>query len=155
MERALNEAKIQYNAVQDYMTSIGADKPILIGEAGWVTISDEFYGSKGSRACDEYKPGMNYRLLLEWTNENHIFCFFFEGFDEKWKDEKHPNGSENHFGLINLDGKAKYAIWDLVDEDTFEGLNWGANTITKSKDGDEAQIIAESMTPPKEYDNGL
>ena len=28
--------------------------------------------------------------------------FYFEAFDEQWKDSNHPEGSENHFGLITL-----------------------------------------------------
>ena len=63
----------------------------------------------GSRATDEYKSGMYYKLMREWTNEAGISCFYFEGFNEPWKDSKNPMGSENHFGLITVDGKAKYA----------------------------------------------
>jgi hypothetical protein len=31
-----------------------------------------------------------------------------------------PLGSENHFGLFTLTGQAKYALWNLVDQDLFE-----------------------------------
>ena len=53
--------------------------------------------------------------MRDWTNKDSISCFYFEAFDENWKDAGNPGGSENHFGLINLQGQAKYAIWDLVD----------------------------------------
>ena len=53
--------------------------------------------------------------MREWTDAKGISCFYFEAFDEQWKDANHPEGSENHFGLITLDGQAKYALWDLVD----------------------------------------
>ena len=39
------------------------------------------------------------------------------------------NGSENHFGLFTVDGKAKYALWKNVDNGDFNGLNkkWKLN----------------------------
>ena len=46
-------------------------------------------------------------------------CFYFEAFDEKWKDAANSLGSENHFGLFNINGQAKYALWDLVDQGMF------------------------------------
>ncbi len=155
MDRALLEAEKQVNQVQAYLDKIGADKPIHIGETGWASVSDEFYGDTGSRACDEYKQGLYYKRMRDWSNTKGISCFYFEAFDEKWKDEKHPNGSENHFGLIDLQGNAKYAIWDLVDNGTFEGLKRGGNNIVKSNEGDLESIKTKSLVPPTEYDNGL
>ena len=55
-----------------------------------------------------------------------------------WKDSNHPEGSENHFGLITLNGQAKYALWDLVDSGAFEGLTRGGVEITKSFEGRRA-----------------
>ncbi len=155
MNRSLAEAQKQVAAVQSYMDGIGADKPIHIGETGWATVSDEFYGDTGSRACDQYKQGLYYKLMRDWTNESGISCFFFEAFDEKWKDSEHPKGSENHFGLIDEHGQAKYAIWDLVENGTFKGLTRDGNVITKSYRGDPLTVKQASLAPPTEYDNGL
>ena len=60
--------------------------------------------------------------MREWTTKTGLSCFYFEAFDEIWKDAPNPKGSENHFGLFTIDGKAKYALWDLVDEGVFDGL---------------------------------
>jgi exo-beta-1,3-glucanase (GH17 family) len=43
---------------------------------------------RGSKATDEYKEGLYYQLLREWTNNAGISCFYFEAFDEQWKDAK-------------------------------------------------------------------
>ena len=151
MNRALQEAQKQYNAVEEYLQSLNIEKPIHIGETGWASISDEFYGPEGSKACDEYKQGVFFRQMRKWTKDEGISCFFFEAFDEKWKDAKHPNGSENHFGLIDLQGKAKYAIWDLVDQGVFKELTRGNRKITKSYGGDLSELMKTVEAPPTEY----
>ena len=129
MLRSLNYAKAQYLSVQNYMKSIGVDKPIHIGETGWATQSDGFYGKDGSKACDEYKSAKYYQLMREWTNKEKITCFYFEAFDEQWKDASNPKGSENHFGLFTIDGKAKYALWEKVDQGVFKHLKRDGNSI--------------------------
>ncbi len=148
MLRALNFAKKQYQAVTNYMKSLGVDKPIHIGESGWTTLSNGDYGAKESRAADEYKAGLYYEHIRDWTNEAGVSCFYFEAFDEQWKDAKNPKGSENHFGLINLDGQAKYAIWDLVDKGTFEGLIRNGQSIIKTYNGDKEALLKDVLVPP-------
>lgn len=148
MLRARDYAKDQYQSVVDYMRRIGADKPVHIGETGWASISDGHYGIEGSRAVDEYKAGLYYKLISEWTNEAGISCFYFEAFDEKWKDAGNPMGSENHFGLINLKAEAKFAIWDLVDKGAFEGLSRDGQPIVKSFGGDSLKLMQTVQLPP-------
>ena len=75
MLRAFNFAKNQYDSVSNYMKSIGVQKPIHIGETGWATVSNGHYGANGSRATDEYKQGLYYKHLREWTNKQGISCF--------------------------------------------------------------------------------
>ena len=152
MLRALNFAKNQYKGVINYIKSIGVNKPVHIGETGWATISSGYYGVNGSRATDEYKQGLYYKLLREWTNTAGISCFYFEAFDEQWKDAKNSNGSENHFGLINLKGEAKYPLWDLVDKGTFKGLTRGGNPIIKTYRGDIEALMKDVLVPNTEYE---
>ena len=148
MLRAKEFAKSQYDSVAGYMKSIGVDKPIHIGESGWATVSDNFYGVTGSRATDEYKAGLCYKLMLDWTNEAGISCFYFEAFDEPWKDPNNELGSENHFGLFTKDGQAKYALWDMVDKGIFKGLTRNGNPITKTFEGDKEALMKTVMAPP-------
>ncbi len=147
MLRALNHAKSQYQSVKDYMKSIGINKPIHIGETGWASSSDGFYGNDGSRACDEYKSGKYYKLIRDWTNKENITCFYFEAFDEKWKDVQNPNGSENYFGLFTIDGKAKYVVWNKVDEGVFKELKRDGNSIEKTFDGNKEALLKSVQIP--------
>ena len=148
MVRALGFAKAQYDSVSNYMASIGVKKPIHIGETGWATVSNGQYGPTGSRATDEYKEASYYKQMREWTNEAGISCFYFEAFNEPWKDAHNKKGSENHFGLITVDGQAKFALWDAVDEGTFKGLTRNGNTITKSYGGDKNAMMQDVLVPP-------
>ncbi len=152
MERALAFARSQYDSVTNYMKSIGVNKPIHIGETGWATTSNGYYGPNGSKATDEYKEGVYHKLMREWTDANGISCFYFEAFNEPWKDAKNKKGSENHFGLITVDGTAKYAVWDMVDNGTFEGLTRNGNPITKSYNGNKEALMQEVLVPPSEKD---
>ena len=148
MLRAKKFAQDQYDSVKSYVISIGVDKPIHIGETGWATVSDGHYGSEGSKATDEYKQGLYYKHLREWTNEAGISCFYFEAFDEQWKDAGNPNGSENHFGLFTINGQAKYPVWDLVDQGIFEGLTRDGHKIVKTYNGDLEALTAAVLAPP-------
>jgi exo-beta-1,3-glucanase (GH17 family) len=148
MLRAKGSAVSQYQAVASYMAGLGIDKPIHIGETGWATIDASLFTPEGSGAADEYKQKLYYKHMREWTREAEMSCFFFEAFDEKWKDDKEPRGSENHFGLINLQGEAKYALWELVDEGVFEGLTRNGQTITKTFGGNEDSLLSEIVPPP-------
>ncbi len=69
-------------------------------------------------------------------------------FDENWKDAGNPGGSENYFGLFTIDGKAKYALWDQVDEGVFEGLGRGDQPITKTYNGVLSELLKEVASPP-------
>ena len=151
MMRALNFAKNQYYAVSNYMKSLGIEKPIHIGETGWATISNGHYGVNGSRATDEYKQGLYYKALRTWTNKEGISCFFFEAFDEPWKDPNNVSGSENNFGLITRDGAVKYGLWDLVDKDVFKGLSRNGNPITKTFKGDKKELMNTVLVPNTAY----
>lgn len=149
MQRAVDFAKNQYTRVSEYIKSIGVSKPIHIGETGWATISNGFYGQDGSRASDQYKEALYYELMREWTNKAGISCFYFEAFDEPWKDAHNPNGSENHFGLITVDGKAKYVLWDMVEQGVFEGLYRDGNLITKTYRGNKEELLKDVHIPPQ------
>ena len=151
MLRALNFTKNQYKAVSDYVKSIGVKKPIHIGETGWATTSNGHYGANGSRATDEYKQGLYYKSVRNWSNKNNITCFYFEAFDEQWKDSNNPKGSENNFGLINLDGEAKFSIWNLVDNKNFIGLTRNGNSIIKTFKGDKEALMQTTLVPNTEY----
>lgn len=147
MIRARDYAISQYNNVVRYMKSLGVNKPVHIGETGWATSCNELYGNKGSKATDEYKSALYYKLMREWSNKQAVTLCYFEAFDEEWKDSKNVLGSENHFGLITLESKAKYALWDMVDNGTFKGLTRDGKPITKTYSGNEKDLWMDVKTP--------
>lgn len=147
MIRSRDYAIAQYKSVSNYMKSLGVEKPIHIGETGWATLSSEQYGDSGSKATDEYKSALYYKLMREWTNKEKIALFYFEAFDEQWKDSGNPSGSENHFGLINLQSQAKYTLWEMVDKGVFKGLTRDGKPITKTYNGSEEALWLDVKTP--------
>ncbi len=155
MLRAKEFAIKQYDSINSYMKSLGVNKPVHIGETGWATVSNGHYGVNGSRATDEYKSGRYYELMRNWTNKEGISCFYFEAFDEQWKDSHNAKGSENHFGLINLKGEAKYALWDMVDKGIFKGLTRDGNPITKTYNGNKEDLMKDVLVPPSIVEVGV
>ena len=155
MARAADYAKSQYEGAKAYMEREGINKPIHIGETGWATIASSSYGATGSKAADEYKEKLYYDHMRQWTEQANMSCFYFEAFDEQWKDAGNPLGSENHFGLINLKGEAKYALWDMVDAGTFEGLTRNGKAITKTYEGKLEKLMEEVLTPPLSRELGI
>nr|WP_321228008.1 glycosyl hydrolase family 17 protein [uncultured Psychroserpens sp.] len=151
MLRALDFAKTQYKNVSEYVKSVDSSKTIHIGETGWASISNGHYGINGSRATDQYKQGLYYQQLREWTSKEGISCFYFEAFDEQWKDAQNSEGSENHFGLINLKGEAKYPLWNLVDKGAFKGLTRNGVPITKTYNGDKEALLKDVLVPNTDY----
>jgi exo-beta-1,3-glucanase (GH17 family) len=151
--RARDYAVTQYKNVVSYMKSIGVNKPVNIGETGWATVCNQLYGKQGSKAVDEYKSAQYYKLIRDWTNKEGITCFYFEAFDENWKNSANPLHSENHFGLIDLQSQAKFAIWNLVDDGVFKGLTRNGKPITKSYSGNGKLLWADVVTPDKVLKN--
>ena len=148
MKRAIDFGIDQYDRTAAYIKDLGVEKEIHIGETGWATSSNGFYGNNGTKATDEYKEAIFYKSLREWTAKKNMSCFYFEAFNENWKDDKNEYGSENFFGLFTIDGQAKYALWDLVDAGNFEGLKRGDNTIGKTYNGDKAALMKDVKLPP-------
>lgn len=155
LDRALAYATAQIDSVKGHMKSLGVEKPIHIGETGWASYSNELYGDKGSKATDEYKQALYYQKIRKWTNDNQMSCFYFEAFDEPWKDAQNPLGSENHFGLFTVGGKAKYALWELVDKGIFSGLKRGGNPIVKTFAGNTDSLMQLVRMPPVKNDINL
>ena len=147
MQRALEFAQKQFRNVSAYVHSIAPNKPIHIGETGWATESNGYYGPNGSKATDEYKQALYYKNMRQWTNKEGISCFYFEAFDEPWKDANNQKGSENHFGLFTVNGKAKYGLWNSVDANAFKGLYRDGNPITKTYKGNLEELMQEVELP--------
>ena len=148
MLRASQYAIQQYENVVSYISSLGLEKPVHIGETGWSSLSGGVYGEKGSRAADEYKEKLYYQYVRDWSDTNGISCFYFEAFDEQWKAREDPLNSENHFGLITIHNEVKYILWDMLDQGRFDGLTRNGIALIKSYGGDEKALMKDVLRPP-------
>lgn len=148
MQRAVDYELDQFESVQNYVRNIDPSKEVHIGETGWSSIASDLYGYRGSEAADEYKLGLYYQMITDVCFVKSISCFYFSAFDEPWKDSNNENGSENHFGLFTVDGKAKYPLWEKVDSGVFNDLSRGGNSIVKTYNGDLEALLKTSNIPP-------
>ena len=148
--KAKNYSKSQFLSVRDYLESIGINKQVHIGETGWASHDNSFYGYEGTRAADEFKQYLYFNHMNDLCEELKISCFYFSAFDEPWKDPSSVNGSENHFGLFTVDGKAKYLMWDKVDKGLFKGLKRGDSKIVKTYEGNK-DILIETIKNPETF----
>ena len=155
MLRAKQYAISQYQGVVDYLQTLEIEKPIHIGETGWASIAATAYGATGSKAADELKQAIFYKHMRDWGESSGMSVFYFEAFDEQWKDPNDINGSENHFGLIALDNKVKYTLWDLFDKNAFDGLVLGGKPLTKSYQGDNSLLMQDVLLPPFKSKMGI
>lgn len=150
--RGIDRVAQQVDAVQSYQKTLGIDKPIHIGETGWASADNHLYGAEGSGAADEYKQMLFHHWIRGYCQEEGMACFYFEAFDEPWKDGKNPGGSENHFGLISVDGVVKAPLWADFDKGVFEGLSRGGHPLRKSLGAEKDRLLELSQLPPKQSD---
>ncbi len=109
MDGALTEAKRQYAAARDHLDKRGLQAmPITIGETGWNAVD---VNNLRFRAHP-----VNQKMYLDrlnaWAAEGRAgngpkAIFYFEAFDEPWKQ------SDDKWGLFNVAREARYAIQGL------------------------------------------
>ena len=149
MLRATNWVITQTADAQAYMLALGVEKQIHIGETGWASVANVNYGDDGSRAANEYNQKVFYDAMRSWSNEYGASMFLFQAFDEPWKGSaNNPGDSEKHFGLIDINGNAKYVAWDKVDTLNSNGLTRSpVATFNKSFNGDEKALMQTVLAP--------
>jgi exo-beta-1,3-glucanase (GH17 family) len=121
IHEALEYTKQNYASVADKYP----DKPVAITEAGWATNSNG-RGILPDNVSEDFQA-IYYADLLGWTNEQQIFTFVFEAFDEPWKGSDEPLEPEKHWGLFYEDRTPKKVMAgfyaDLLQEKKDAGKN--------------------------------
>ena len=116
MKAAVAEARRQYDLARDNLNRLGrADIPITIGETGWNAVD---VGRLKYRA-HPVNQKMYYDLLAAWAAEGRTGAgpkaiFYFEAFDEPWKQ------GDDKWGLFNVQRKARYVVKDLYPSSMWE-----------------------------------
>ncbi len=149
MGKALEYAQRQYYNTVSFVHRIDSSKAVHIGETGWASHDVKLYGKKGSKAADEFKQQLYYQKVRKWCKDSSIACFYFEAFDEPWKDATAAGGSENHFGLITVDGKVKGALWREFDHYKLSQFKRG-NYLKKNHNGDTSKLVLTLLTNPQD-----
>ena len=148
IKRAVDYELNQFDSVKKYVHEIDPSKEVHIGETGWSSVASDLYGYGGTEAADEYKMGLYYQMISDICYSMSLTCFYFSAFNEPWKDSTNENGSENHFGLFTVEGKAKYPLWEQVDNGVFNNLTRGGNQIEKTYNGNFEALLKDSNIPP-------
>ena len=148
IKRAVDYELNQFDSVKKYVHEIDPSKEVHIGETGWSSVASDLYGYGGTEAADEFKLGLYYQMISDICYSMSLTCFYFSAFNEPWKDSTNENGSENHFGLFTVEGKAKYPLWEQVDNGVFNNLTRGGNPIEKTYNGNFEALLKDSNIPP-------
>lgn len=94
-----------YQEAAAAVNSVVPGMPVLVGETGWPSDGD-----MNGQALPSVKNEEAYlRQVLEWSQEGGVQVFWFEAFDENWKDAGYA-GVERHWGLHYADGRAKFGV---------------------------------------------
>ena len=148
IKRAVDYELNQFDSVKKYVHEIDPSKEVHIGETGWSSVASDLYGYGGTEAADEFKLGLYYQMISDICYSMSLTCFYFSAFNEPWKDSTNENGSENHFGLFTVEGKAKFPLWEQVDNGVFNNLTRGGNPIEKTYNGNFEALLKDSNIPP-------
>lgn len=122
MDAAIASAKKDFTAVRSYLDSKGfTGIPIVIGETGWKAVNT---GDVGSRA-HPVNHKMYFDRLNAWnsvakTSAVPTNVFYFEAFDEPWKQ------SDDKWALFNVNRQARYAVQSLYPVSLWEAGTYSA-----------------------------
>lgn len=150
MNRCIERVQYQLGLVALYVKELGLERPIHLGETGWATSDNHLYGNKGSHAADPYKQALYHSKMRAYTNSAKLSCFYFEAFDEPWKDGQNEGGSENHFGLFDKNGNAKWALQPQIEANLFEGLGRNGKPVEPlyPLEGAKDSLLNAALAPP-------
>jgi len=90
-----------FNQTDIVLANSLSNKPEMsIAEVGWPTASKDA-GNKNNGASDASEPNLQYFMdnFVCQSNTQGVKYYFFEFFDEKWKDDLY-GGVEGHWGLF-------------------------------------------------------
>lgn len=150
MDAALAETRRQYRLARTYLDGKGLSAlPIVIGETGWNAVDQ---GRLRFRASP-----VNQKMFLErldaWAAQSRSGVgprqvFYFEAFDEPWKQ------GDDKWGLFNKDRQARLAIQSMKSNgETVGTATWVhepvSATYDRNRDGVYTEVDANAFEPPE------
>jgi exo-beta-1,3-glucanase (GH17 family) len=110
MDASIAAAKTQYTSVRSKLDALGfTGMPIMIGETGWKASASngESHRTHPVNQKMYLERLMTWRSQVQSTGLGPFAIFYFQAFDEPWKN------SDDQWGLFNVSRQARYAIKDL------------------------------------------
>lgn len=139
MDASIVELKRQYQMSRDALDSMGLRAmPIVIGETGWKT--DPIKGPQTQRA-HPVNQKMYFQRLEKWRQESRLSgqgpanIFYFEAFDEPWKQD------DDSWGLFNSKREARYVVQNLYPKPKYK---WEPIALT---DADAVYFVPPAIAP--------
>ena len=140
MDGAIAEAKVQYQEARDFLDRKGlAYIPIIVGETGWNAVD---VGRQRFRAHP-----VNQKMYLDrleaWAAEGRAGkgpkqVFYFEAFDEPWKQ------GDDKWGLFNVQRQARFAVQAINPPGAkFGTATWVHEPVKPENDRDGNGIYTE------------
>jgi exo-beta-1,3-glucanase (GH17 family) len=141
MDAAMAETRRQYQEARSYLDSKGLSYiPIIIGETGWnaVDVGRQFF------RAHPVNQKMYLDRLTAWAAEGRAGAgpkqvFYFEAFDEPWKQ------GDDKWGLFNKDRQARYAVQALNAEGaTFGSATWVYEPVNPAQDSNSDGVYTDA-----------
>jgi exo-beta-1,3-glucanase (GH17 family) len=134
MDAAMAETRRQYQEARSYLDSKGLTYiPIIVGETGWNAVD---VGRQRFRA-HPVNQKMYLDRLQAWVTEGRgggnapKQVFYFEAFDEPWKQ------GDDKWGLFNVNRQARYVVQALNAPGTpFGSATWTYEPVIAANDAD-------------------
>jgi exo-beta-1,3-glucanase (GH17 family) len=142
MDAAIASAKRDIAAVRSNLDLKGFNTmPIVVGETGWKAVNT---GDVEGRA-HPVNHKMYFDRLNAWnaapkTAAMPVNVFYFEAFDEPWKQ------SDDKWALFNVNRQARYAIQSL-----YPAATWEAGTYTAADAVYHIPVVANSRITANRY----
>ncbi len=142
MDAMIAKTKADFAAVKAYMKLQKVELPIIIGEAGWKAVGEEH---DRDHAVNQK---MYYDRLMSWKDGPRQI-FYFEAFDEPWKQ------GDNGWGLFDVNRKARYVIHDLYPISVQDGsmfteadaVYFGTQTARPRVKADRYYLFSDTVSP--------
>jgi len=142
MDAAMAETRRQYQEARDFLDRKGLSYiPIIVGETGWNAVD---VGRQKFRA-HPVNQKMYLDRLQAWAAEGRAGgnapkqVFYFEAFDEPWKQ------GDDKWGLFNVQRQARYAIQALNPPGSvFGSATWTWEPVIAANDADGNGVYSDA-----------
>lgn len=141
MDAAIAETERQYGEARAYLDRKGLSyMPIIVGETGWNAVD---LGNLRFRA-HPVNQKLYFERLMAWADEGRrgvgpMQVFYFEAFDEPWKQ------GDDKWGLFNKDRQARYVVQAInSDGATFGSATWVYEPVDPAQDTNGDGVYSEA-----------